>query len=219
MLKERQVVMLPSKNESNILKVLTDKMAHRGRPKGKLEDHDSPWGKSEEFEPYHLYFLSDERPKLNDWFYAGEGSKPEQAKDFNGNLINGYISEGCKKIIATTDESLEIYTGQFKEPANIEADIMYNGKTLLPRPSNSFISKYIKEYNRGNIITRVMLEYELIEWLNYGLKVDRNNEITISPVKSVYTREEVLKLLSDYRIFGPKSSNLPDHNKWIEQNL
>ena len=84
----------------------------------------------------HLYILSDEEIKEGDIILTKEYGVWEYRKapcplPYWGN------SNGCKKIIATTDSSLN-----------------------LPSISQSFVKKYIEEYNKGNIITDVMVEYD-----------------------------------------------------------
>ena len=96
------------------------------------------------------------------------------------------------------------------------------------KPSDSFISKYIEEYNKGNIISDVLVEYEQCKvcqgtkrhivsmfgevdcnycqknegyeklYIEPRLKVDSNNTITIKKVKDSYSREEVINLLYKY---------------------
>lgn len=125
---------------------------------------------------------------------------------------------GYREILATTDKSLG-----------------------LPSPSDGFIRKFIEKYNAGTPITKVMVEYEEYPITTYGmsdgepetdtrLKVDKNNCITIRPVKESWTREElpieVMKDMLRYcevnQIYD-KLSNFGDFyykgKKWIEQNL
>ena len=71
--------------------------------------------------------------------FSGYYKEKLDGRDTKCFCLNIVLSE---KIIATTDISL------VKE---------YN----LPEPSQSFIQKYIEEYNRGNIITDVLVEYEI----------------------------------------------------------
>ena len=119
---------------------------------------------------------------------------------------------GYREMLATTDESLE--------PRNLYGN---SGlfKTKLPQPSQQFIEEFVEEYNKGNIITDVMVEYvnyptpqkdgfstkysdniiltgswasRLKQWevLNNTLKISpKGNTITIKKVKDSYTREEV----------------------------
>ena len=77
----------------------------------------------------------------------------------------------------------------------------------LPQPSQQFIQKYIEEYNKDNIITDVLVEYEYLLNDNtvipyWNLKVNpKDNTITIRKVKENYTKEEVIKLLEKYTSF------------------
>ena len=68
--------------------------------------------------------------------------------------MRNLLCKECKKVIATTDTSLKqfIYTTMVID----EGDIYQS----LPQPSQQFIEKYIEEYNKGNIIIDVLVEYE-----------------------------------------------------------
>ena len=80
----------------------------------------------------------------------------------------------------------------------------------IPKPSDSFISKYIEEYNKGNIITDLLVEYEegksysgnegliIKEWLKINPK---DNTITIKKAKDSWNKEEVIRLLEKYISF------------------
>lgn len=135
----------------------------------------------------HLYVLSDEEIKQNDW-YLSDGKSSEYCvhKCDSQRLVEicnsnkGYIKG---KIIASTDESLN-----------------------LPRPSDNFIKAYCKA--NGNGFDEVLVEYISIGnydvtffpplWQNTGikLKVAPDNTITIHPViEKTYTREEVEKFM------------------------
>ena len=96
--------------------------------------------------------------------------------------LGKYGVNNAKKIIATTDTSL--------------------GLPLIPE---SFIKYYISEYNKGNIITDVEVEYEdngEEGWIgdDYNgepfwnekleLKVNPDNTINIYPIKNSWNREE-----------------------------
>src|SRR5690606_26770277 len=108
-----------------------------------------------------------------------------------------------------------------------------------------FIRKYIEEYNKGNQITKVLVEYE--EYFdynssnrqsinvegrvvnNYRLKVDQNNCISIKKVEpELYTREEVLEFCEDYYMtvagnLDQTSCPIKNEKKiikdWIQKNL
>ena len=125
----------------------------------------------------------------------------------------------AKKIIATTDNSLE-----------------------LPQPPQQFSEEFIEEYNQENIITDVLVEYEnkfdgkeYVDELDaYGydkvksiLKINRkDNNITIKIAKDSWSREEVIEFankVKEYCENGWKSDSLHrvffEWDKWIEENL
>ena len=135
-----------------------------------------------------LYIVSNEEIKEDDWYYSKTLDSIYQA------IYLPLAIKDAKKIIATTDESLHI---PFVTPGNEELEIYEY--SILPKPSDSFISKYIEEYNAGRQITKVLVEYEKSqESINYHkdifhnierLKIDSNNSITIKKVKDSYSRE------------------------------
>ena len=109
----------------------------------------------------------------------------------------GYHVSHCKKIIATTDSSL------WRPSHKYASDVI-----LLPQPSQQFIEKFVEEYNKGNMITDVLVEYELK--ITHGGRINNNtkmweeltinpkdNTITIKKVKKSYTQEEVDRLLDE----------------------
>jgi hypothetical protein len=159
----------------------------------------------------HLYILSDDEIKEGDWYIKElfNTLKYDWYKVVTERFPNDY-----KKIIATTDKSLD-----------------------LPQPSQSFIEKYVEEYNKGNVIAEVLVEYETatnqvpngttIDWLKVNPK---DNTITIKKVKDSWSREETvtlcLKMQHDYIKYkeschyGPNMREITDWtDKWIEENL
>lgn len=141
----------------------------------------------------HLYITTDDEIKEGDWILVG--NEIIQA-------IQSYDIEGCDKIIATTNNNL------FTE----EDIIPY---TSLPQPSKAFIEKYCKVGG----IDEVMVEYTVkqktqdeLEWEGlssdvspYGLNLSKNilkinshNEITIHPIKSNWTKEEIIQVYEEY---------------------
>jgi hypothetical protein len=120
-----------------------------------------------------------------------------------------------KKIIATTDTSLKIFAGK-----GDTCDLYYN----LPQPSQQFIEKYIEFYNKGKVITDVLVEYQQIAQYNTGepiliLKLDKNNTITIKKSKDSWNREEVIKLINQYTIEMVSEVKNYHRDKWIEENI
>ncbi len=151
----------------------------------------------------HLYILSNEEIKKGEYVYTNSPSVLKSHQDFP---LNHYAKKDFKKVIATTDESLN-----------------------LPRPSDSFIKKYCE---LGGI-DEVLVDYEE-NWVNdymdagyyeYKLKVAPDNTITIHPIKSTYTREEIqLKVdrfnnILDERIILASSFNTKTAYTIIKHNF
>ena len=160
-----------------------------------------------------------------------------------------HINLKPKKIIATTDKSLnpKLYkdneenagfggyyiwkNGVVGKPQYLSKE-NYN-KFCLPQPSQSFIQKFVEEYNKGNVITEVMIEYET--YFNHAprggsheeplwdiyLKINpKDNTITIRKIKDSWTREEVVKLINKIsEEVDFESATQKTIDKWIEENL
>lgn len=157
----------------------------------------------------HLYFLSDDEIKANDYAYHKLDGKVILVTE---DLLDGDIRRfGYSKVIVSTDSSL-----------------------CLPQPPQGFIDAYIKSYNEGKPITEVMVEYinnyydvnRLSDWEEP--KIDKHNTITITRTKDNWTREECqIKLLTAITtaISYPEifcTGICTDGEKikqWIEQNL
>ena len=95
--------------------------------------------------PHEIYIVSDDKINVGDWFISGATNKILQLGSNESSL------KSDKKIIATTDSSL-------KTKVQHDSDGFLN--IPLPQPTQSIIQKYIDEYNKGNVITDVMVEYE-----------------------------------------------------------
>lgn len=167
--------------------------------------------KSRDFLPQHLYIISDDEIEEGDWV-RDSISNIRQAD-------NADLNAQYPKVIATTDTSL--LKDYFQQSLN--------GVACLPQPSQSFIEKYITEYNKGNKIEEVEVEYEPIgNWRHAQFVhtrdipiIDSNNCISIQSTKDSYTREEVIQLLKKYDeefVTTKKLSSLC-FDKWIEENF
>ena len=181
------------------------------------------------FKHQHLYIILDDKIKEGDYFLADNRLNTTSNKGLPNWVLckctkvknswvycneipdEGHNGDWCKKIIATTDESLN-----------------------LPQPSKQFIQKFVEEYNKGNIIEDVLVEYgkEYVDEKDaYGynkLKINpKNNTITIKKAKDSWTREEVIELCRQAFIdgtyaggFGPNEKTIDSETeKWIEENL
>lgn len=176
------------------------------------------WADAKDTKDYigqHLYILSDEKIKEGDWYYDPFDSKIRKALS---NIDSHSIFSNCKKIIATTDDTLT-----FKDDFYIR---------YLPTIPDNFIDKFIAMYNT-NPIKDAMVEYDEIGEAasEYKLKVDENNQIAISTTKETWTKDEVIKLCSRAYQLGSNSGYLSAANpeqeidqneefqKWTDQNI
>lgn len=171
-------------------------------------------------EYYEMYVVSDDKPRNNDWCIHLTTLNISQSNDKDNNLTQGW-----KKIIATTDTSL--FTLADCPVRGAASNIKY----ILPQPSQQFIEKYVESYNKGEVITNVLVEYENHSEGNlYGnpmmikpelltrLKVNpKDNTITIKKLKDSWNKEEVIKLIEDYSVFD--DGTIFTRNKWINENL
>lgn len=172
---------------------------------------------------FHLYITSDDKIKEGDWCYhTGRKIVIQFLKQ------PGYFREydALKKIIATTDSFLTIESDM--NIHSIPTQHIEENK-VLPQPSQSFIEKYVGEYNKGNIITDILVEYDEvlgryskdIHDTYFVPKVNpKDNNITIKKVKDIWSRDEVIDLLTNHTInLRNKSNDLQYTNKWIHENL
>jgi len=151
------------------------------------------------WEAQHLYITSDDEIKVDDYYYHTKYNHIVQ----NRAIPNmDMFKVGCRKIIATTDKSLS----SLEEPHKDEfGDMRYNKFTSLSQPSESFIKVFIDEYNKGNVIKEVMVEYVedgicrfhkraggyTDEMIKGGLKVNpKDNTITIRKIKDSWNKHE-----------------------------
>ena len=167
----------------------------------------------------HLYIISDNKIKVFNWVYNNKENIVEQITSITQLIFvleENKENQTFKKVIATTNVSLD-----------------------LPQPSKQFIEKYIEEYNKGNVITDVLIEYELISneeyfgntvnpdndvpYFDEKLKINpKDNTITIKKVKDSWNRGEVIILLKKVLAESKEQYSLLDRvgiNKWIEENL
>ena len=202
MYKKHKIIMLPTEKAEDSL-VLA--------PTGKLwffkGFFTQEYLESQHKKSNHLYIISDEEIKEGDWFYhtyggiikcTGIGDNDDIR--FQGALIeNSYPKEAkdkyISKIIATTDTSLQHAID--KSPYTME---VYG----LPQIHESFISLYIEEYNKGNKIKEVEIEYEEYdfdeEWSDISgayetskerIKLNSDNTINIPIPKDIMYKEAV----------------------------
>ena len=227
MYKNCNVVMLPTnENASNIVKILKDTISY-------TTTENISGGTYQ-----HLYITSDEEIKEGDYtIYCSiwlckilkhYGDQVLVVKVHDNTQIIVLIPEH-KKIIATTDKNLVTkYDERFE-------DVTINKNSLnqkLPQLPQQFIYDYIAEYNKGNVITEVMVEYNEKGIIQRGRGGERT--ITIRKIKDSWSREEVVELLFKCQdeVTYPETYYEPckgddenrkefkdDMEEWIEENL
>ena len=201
--KKGKVVILPTNQQTKYLMVYSDVE----KTKGKLILNGL---KNDEYKEYqHLYIISDDEIKEDDWYYDNVVLQIRQWKSF---MIYNKLQH--KKVIATTDTSLG-----------------------LPQPSKQFIKKYIEEYNKGNVITDVLVEYNCgdshcslfgcqkhLGCKNESLQTvkinPKDNTIPIKKLINNWNRKEVETIVKS--IFRDIYTNKDWESKaysWIEENL
>ena len=166
----------------------------------------------------HLYIVSDDEIKEGDWTIFNNKEKGTKYSLKYSNDI-GLPKFLFKKIIATTDTSLLYNRKQLEENGLLHKDEQSFYKSL-PQPSQQFIDKYIEAYNKVEIITDVLVEYELHKnsfvplWIT---KINpKDNTITIKKLKDSWNREEVFALITT---FNNAKVEAPNIVKWFEENL
>lgn len=180
-------------------------------------------------QPIELYILSDGEIEEGDWYLVFDiHGKCELPKKADYNKTNEFslkpYSDYCKKIIAITDKSLR-YKSNTDRTTKLPLD--FN----VPQIPKQFIDYYINEYNKGNIITEVEIDYKnnnsdygdvgYLGKKQFTLLINKDNTINISvPSNKMYSREEVIKLLNKAWLKQPNTSNmLEEFNNFLNKNL
>ena len=166
---------------------------------------------------YELYITSNEEMKEG---YYGLSALNEVV--LIGKL---YDKSLYKKIIATTDTSLRRMGDDGIVDIALELEISY-----IPE---SFIKYFIEEYNKGNVITKAMVEcnYELSNdedeqgnlIPDIYLKINSDNTINIKSIKDSWNREEhianIKAFAKEFVANTDTAYKQADIDKWIENNL
>lgn len=173
---------------------------------------------------YELYITSDEEINNDDWCVLdlGENTRIVQVESLNSShpiftvdIIDGYAHlSNLRKIIATTDKSITIDGYDSSDEESIV-------KCYFPHLSKEFIEAYIKAYNKGNVITKVMVEYEdshTSQSKTPYLKINPDYTINIKPIKDSWTKDEVTSLLFKQHSECAKLS-WSELDQWVKENL
>lgn len=127
-------------------------------------------------------------------------------------LLGKGIDPNIKKVIASTAKLL------INKQHDDTVPYLKMMEVYLPQPSQGFIDKYISEYNSGNPITEVYVEYRInIATVDQDIqqlipKLDPfHNTITIHPIKRVWNKQEVVNRMEKAYEQG-EQSGLSDYN-------
>ena len=181
MTNKHQVVLVPTKNESNI--AFYQEGTSYNKPVLQIVKYTSS-----DYTYQHIHIFSNEKPNKCDWIYNPIYKTVYQ---WIKNAEINFDRIDAKKIVASTDASLGV-----------------------PLVHESFIKHYITQYNLGNVITEVDVEYKILtteEWIgdNYNdepievtdliLTVNSDNTINII-VPSVDSLEDAA--IKEYPLLG-----------------
>ena len=179
--------------------------------------------------PQHLYILSDDKIKEGDWFinrqYFADGFVKNNEASYAIWQHNGEIIPNSepKKIIATTDSSLNLYCNHCNSIKELATGMCVKcGKfptNSIPLIHQMNIDLYVRYYNKGIKIEEVLVEYEenAVDFNGkYPLKIHVGDRtINIKPIKDSWTREEVITVIR-------ATFYLEDRlqlDEWIKSNL
>jgi len=181
---------------------------------------------------FNIYIISDDKIKEGDYFINDDVIL--KCTGFNQHYILSedkygltYSPADSNKIMATTDTSLG-YWKEIMTKAGGDEDTFFS----LPQPSQQFITKYIEEYNKGNIITDVLVEYDITWVANHNngyhsksLKINpKDNTINIKlEEKHTYTKEQLIKAMiwaennGKHYVGTDKEGQLEQFNEYINK--
>lgn len=176
-----------------------------------------------ELQNQHLYIISDDQIKEGDWIYENNYNTISKAI-YN----NDILADKFKKIIATTDTSL-VLKSCYECSKKLNSGFNCRCKKL-PQPSQQFIEKYIESYNKNEVITDVLIDYEdyilqhMFKPQEYKQRIKinpKNNTITIKKLKNNWNREEVINIFKACLQDCDSESGFryDDFNSWIKENL
>lgn len=174
-----KIFLVPTDNKAEIGDFVISKHCHDNSLHSGIKTNESEISEIRQ----HMYVTSDEKIHHGEWYFNTIHNKP-----FKCIHVDQYF-ENEFKIVATDDESLTEWTG-------MNADVPEYRP--LPKPSKLFMGKYIREYNNGNIIVNVLIEYET--WTVFtdshtdipnrkSIKIE-NEEIFITTPKEIWNRDE-----------------------------
>lgn len=122
---------------------------------------------------FHLYLTSDVDINTGDW-YIDDTSTVRQSVTSDKEYWS--VRTDYKKIIATTDSSLFIT----EQNRNLGQTIIQ-----LPQLSQSFINHYVTEYNKGIILTKAQVEYDVEPIMEFSSGNTPRETLHINPDNTI----------------------------------
>lgn len=216
------VIMLQSDKPSYLQIIQRDILT---RKEGTLEIHDSPWSDvDDDFKPQHLYVLSNDDIQEGDYYLCLHDLVVFKAIWKNDEFKDPNILKTNKKIIATTDESLNESIEMVGRKAKEAFD------KILPNIPKEFIKEFVESYNSVNPIENVLVEYdkgfngfsfdgkETNEIKRLGkIKLDENYEINITTRSMEFLKKYPKESIGKNKWSELEKIGSPD--KWIKMYL
>jgi hypothetical protein len=215
MYKLAQLYLLPSKDEDGYSIKKGIKNGHTYMQWDNLGE--CPYGF---YNPYHLYFTSDDVIEGGDWYINTETKILWQCTNDKAEIMACNELSNARKIIATTDNNLSIECNMC---ASEEITRAYTCKCKsTPKPSRAFLNGYCRKQGE---IGDVMVEYEVtnrccgrcdgVHDLCFAdMTCDDHNEMGCPKCYGPRGDEIKLKLNSDKEIIIE-----PARNKWNRKEL
>lgn len=157
MTNKHKVVLVPTKNESNI--AFYQEGTSYNKPVLQIVKYTSS-----DYTYQHIHILSDEDIKEGDWYicWLTVNGIPTDYELYQATIKDSVdlfsSANNYKKIIATTDSSLKI-EGECKIRSGKRIE-RFPTESMLPQIPSSYIQYYIEQYNKGNVIEEVVVEHE-----------------------------------------------------------
>mgnify|MGYP001248368561 CR=1 FL=1 len=204
--KQCEVVMLPTNDQTQIAKAhKSNYLIYADKPMSDTQNNRAGYTNQ------HLYILSSEEIKEGDWYmycHFGEwiiSNSKETLKNKTNTLENLNKDNYFKKVIATTDSSLVL-----KENISKSTEECWKYDSL-PKPSDDFISKYVKKEGKGfdKVLVETCSNWKNVErgnpdkYLGEKIKVASDNTITIKPFQEVYVSKKALPFVIEALGFNP----------------
>jgi len=154
-------------------------------------------------ETQHLYILSNDEIKEGvDYYYDSHNNLILKSSSNSDHKVYKY-----KKVCATTDSSLKLNSVKIPVSSDFTLEQISENMPCLPQIPKSFIEYFISEFNKGNLISKVLVEVEKkfdysISYtvpFKHEIKLNQNNEISILTNKQETLEEAAERYVESYK--------------------